>query len=68
MSVTKGYLREIFNHDGEQFVWIKSPDGTQPIGTIVNTSPMAKGKPVHKHIRLRGMLFTVEEIEKIYEI
>lgn len=86
MTPTKEYLHEIFNRvvpepdeeTGEvqepYFTWAVSPDGNQPVGTIVNTSPIkdrnssSRGIPATGHIRVRGMLFTVEEIERIYEI
>ena len=79
-SITKEYLHEIFDHvvpepdeetgkvEDPYFVWAISPDGNLPAGTTVNTSPLSKGKPIHNHIRVRGMLFTIEEIENIYEI
>jgi len=67
-SVAKEYLHEIFNHDGDQFLWAVSPDGKQPVGGVVDTSPYSKDKKMPGHIRVRGMLFTVEEIENIYEI
>ncbi len=65
-SVTREYLHEIFNHDGKQFVWAASPDGVKPVGSVVDTSPYSQDKKMPGHIRVRGMLFTVEEIEKIY--
>ncbi len=82
MSVTKEYLRGIFNwtipdlnlyeETGEieapHFTWAISPDGKQPIGEKVNTSPLVKGKAATNQIRVRGMLFTVEQIKKIFEI
>lgn len=68
MSVTKEYLRSIFDHDGDKFIWKVSPDGVQPIGIVVNTSPLSKGKPMPNKIRVRGQLFTVQEIEAKYEV
>lgn len=66
MSVTKEYLHEIFNYDGDKFVWAVSPDVKQPVGGDVDTSPYSGDKKMPGYIRVRGMLFTVEEIEKIY--
>ncbi len=66
--ITKEYLHQIFKHDGGKFIWAVSPDGAQPIGTIVNTKPLSRGKPVHGRIRVRGKLFTIKQIEEIFEI
>lgn len=71
MTLTKEYLRELFEWDipdvGEpRFIWAVSPDGVQPIGTVVNTSPLSKGKPVNGFLRVRGKLHTVESIKQIY--
>ena len=73
MTLTKEYLRELFEWDTPdegklRFIWVVSPDGAQPIGTVVNTKPLSKGKPVNGFLRIRGKLHTVESVKKIYGV
>jgi len=73
MVLNQEYLRQLFNwvipEDGEpHFQWAVSPDGVQPVGTVVNTSPMSMGKSVKDRIRVRGKLHSVEDIKNIYGV
>ncbi len=73
MKLTKEYLHSLFDWTipetgAPHFTWAVSPDGIQPPGGAVNTSPVVKGQPKPGFIRIRGILRTIDEVKDLYEV